>query len=52
MPSDASTGRNTIDFQRSPAPSPPDEEPGAFRIRPLLWAVAYVLVTTASFSRP
>ena len=50
MPSDAPPGRNTIDFQRSPSPAKPDGEPGAFRLRPLLWAVAYVLVTTAAFS--
>ena len=50
MPSDASTGRNTIDFQRSPTPPPRDVEPSVFRVRPLFWAVAYVLVTTASFS--
>ena len=50
MPSDASAGRNTIDFQRSPSPPKKDGESGAFRVRPLLWAVAYVLVTTASFS--
>ena len=50
MPSDASTGRNTIDFQRSPSPPKQDGEPGSFRVRPLLWAAAYVVVTTVSFS--
>ncbi len=50
MPSDASTGRNTIDFQRSPSPPKPIGEPGSFRVRPLLWAAAYVVVTTVSFS--
>ena len=50
MPSDASTGRNTVDFQRSSTPPPRDVEPSVFRVRPLFWAVAYVLVTTASFS--
>ncbi len=50
MPSDASTGRQAIDFQRSPSPPKQVGEPGSFRVRPLLWAAAYVLVTTASFS--
>ena len=50
MPSDASTGRNTIDFHRSPSPPKQGAEPGSFRVRPLLWAAAYVVVTTVSFS--
>jgi putative nucleotidyltransferase with HDIG domain len=49
VPSDASTGRNTVDFQRSPA-TPGSADPGGFRLRPLLWTAAYVVVTTAAFS--
>jgi hypothetical protein len=48
--SDASPGRNTIDFQRSPSPPKQGARPGSFRVRPLLWAAAYVVVTTISFS--
>ena len=50
MASDASPGRNTIDFQRSPSPPKQGARPGSFRVRPLLWAAAYVVVTTISFS--
>ncbi len=50
MSSDASPGRNAIDFQRPPAPPAEGGEPHARRVRPLLWAAAYVVVTTLCFS--
>jgi len=49
MSSEAPTGRTAKHFQRSP--KPPGETPTrSLRMRPLLWAAAYVLVTTLSFS--
>ncbi|MFY9550872.1 MAG: hypothetical protein WAU32_06955, partial [Thermoanaerobaculia bacterium] len=49
MPDDAPSERTTAHFERPPAP--PKEVAGEkFRFRPFLWAAAYVLVTTVSFS--
>jgi len=50
MSEDAPRGRNTIDFQRPPAPPVGSESPPAERVRPLLWAAGYVLVTTLAFA--
>jgi putative nucleotidyltransferase with HDIG domain len=50
MSEDAPRGRNTVDFQRTPPPPPEPENPPAERVRPLLWAVAYVIVTTLAFA--
>lgn len=50
MSEDAPHGRNTVDFQRAAPPPPERESPPAQRIRPLLWAAAYVIVTTLSFA--
>ena len=49
MPDDAPRGRTTITFERPPASPRPVEAPRS-RVRPLLWAVAYVLITTFSFA--
>jgi putative nucleotidyltransferase with HDIG domain len=51
MPADASAGRNTIEFQAPPPPPPPEGgQEIRSRLRPLLWAAAYVIVTTLCFS--
>ena len=50
MSEDAPRGRNTIDFQRGAPPPPERESSPAERVRPLLWAAAYVIVTTLSFA--
>lgn len=50
MSEDAPRGRNTIDFQRAATPPPEREKSPAERARPLLWAAAYVIVTTLSFA--
>jgi cyclic-di-AMP phosphodiesterase PgpH len=49
MPDEAPPGRGTISFERPTSPPRPreKEEP---RVRPLLWAIAYVLITTFSFA--
>ena len=49
MPDEAPPGRGTISFER-PAPPPRTREKEEPRVRPLLWAIAYVLVTTFSFA--
>ncbi len=48
MPDDAPAGRTTAHFERSPAP--PKDARKKRRFHPWLWAAAYVLVTTVSFS--
>ncbi len=50
MSGDAPRGRNTIDFQRPPAPPGDGEKPPTLRVRPILWAAAYVVVTTLAFA--
>jgi putative nucleotidyltransferase with HDIG domain len=50
MSEDAPRRRNTIDFQRPPAPPGDDSKPPVRRVRPILWAAAYVAVTTLSFA--
>jgi cyclic-di-AMP phosphodiesterase PgpH len=50
MSEDAPRGRNTIDFQPGTPPPPERKSSPAERIRPLLWAAAYVIVTTLSFA--
>jgi cyclic-di-AMP phosphodiesterase PgpH len=50
MSEDAPRGRNTVDFQRGAPPPPERENSPAERVRPLLWAAAYVIVTTLSFA--
>ncbi len=50
MSVDAPPGRNTIDFQRPPAPPGDGEKPPTRRVRPILWAAAYVVVTTLAFA--
>ncbi|MEP6993459.1 MAG: HDIG domain-containing metalloprotein [Acidobacteriota bacterium] len=50
MRDDAPSGRATITFGRPPGPARSAPTKFAFRLRPLLWAVAYVLVTTFSFA--
>jgi cyclic-di-AMP phosphodiesterase PgpH len=52
MSTGAPPGRTTIDFQRTaPPPTREDgERPPAVRVRPLLWAIAYVIATTLCFS--
>ena len=49
MPDEAPAGRATITFERPPAP-PKAPEPARRRIRPLLWAAGYVLITTFAFA--
>lgn len=51
MSTGAPPGRTTIDFQKTPPAPPRDdgERPGV-RVRPLLWAIAYVVATTLCFS--
>ena len=48
MPDDAPSRRTTAHFERSPAP--PKDARKTRRFHPWLWAAAYVLVTTVSFS--
>jgi cyclic-di-AMP phosphodiesterase PgpH len=50
MSEDAPRGRNMVDFQRGAPPPPERESSPAARVRPLLWAAAYVIVTTLSFA--
>jgi len=52
MSSGAPPGRTTIDFQRTPPPPSREDgdRPSAVRVRPLLWAAAYVVATTLCFS--
>ena len=50
MSADAPRGRTTIDFQRPPGPPSKDDRPAARKVRPLLWAAIYVVVTTLCFS--
>ncbi len=51
MSTGAPPGRTTIDFQKTPPPpSREDGERPAVRVRPLLWAIAYVIATTLCFS--
>jgi putative nucleotidyltransferase with HDIG domain len=51
MSEDAPSGRNTIDFQRAAPPPPPERDHApAERVGPLLWAAAYVVITTLSFA--
>ena len=50
MSAEAPPGRTTISFGPPPAPPRPRQKQGPFRFRPLLWAAAYVLVTTFSFA--
>jgi putative nucleotidyltransferase with HDIG domain len=51
MSSDAPSGRPPISMERDrPSPEPPSTP--SFRGRPLLWAIAYVLVTTLAFAPP
>ncbi|HYX20725.1 MAG TPA: HDIG domain-containing protein [Thermoanaerobaculia bacterium] len=51
MSTGAPPGRTTIDFQKTPPPpSREDGERPAVRVRPLLWAIAYVVATTLCFS--
>jgi len=51
MSTGAPPGRTTIDFQKTPPPpSREDGERPGVRVRPLLWAVAYVIATTLCFS--
>ena len=50
MSPDASSGRKTISFERPDPPAAGGEGRPRFRIRPLLWVAAYVLVTTLSFA--
>ncbi len=49
MSAEAPPGRTAKHFQRSPKPVGEAPERG-FRMRPLLWAAAYVIVSTLSFS--
>jgi putative nucleotidyltransferase with HDIG domain len=49
MPDEAPSGRATITFERPPAPPRPPEAAGS-KVRPLLWAAAYVLITTFAFA--
>ncbi len=50
MADDASSGRNMVNFQRPSGTSKPGEASSGFRARPLLWAAAYVVVTTVAFA--
>jgi putative nucleotidyltransferase with HDIG domain len=50
MDGEAPSRRTTISFERPPAPPPPAPQKLRVRVRPLLWAVAYVLVTTFAFA--
>jgi len=50
MADEAPPGRSTIDFQRPPAATVRSAAPGGFRLRPLLWAAGYVIVTTLAFA--
>ncbi|HEY1252448.1 MAG TPA: HDIG domain-containing protein [Thermoanaerobaculia bacterium] len=49
MPDEAPPGRGTISFER-PTQAPRVREAEEPRVRPLLWAIGYVLVTTFSFA--
>jgi hypothetical protein len=49
MPDEAPPGRTAITFERPPA-SPRPAGKRDSRLRPFLWAVAYVLITTFSFA--
>jgi putative nucleotidyltransferase with HDIG domain len=49
MPDEAPSGRATITFERPPA-SPRPPAPTESRLRPWLWAAAYVLITTFAFA--
>ncbi|HEY4231586.1 MAG TPA: hypothetical protein VGO79_15560, partial [Thermoanaerobaculia bacterium] len=49
MPDEAPPGRGTISFER-PTPPPPRAREKEPRVRPFLWAAAYVLITTFSFA--
>ena len=50
MDAEAPPRRTTISFERPPAPPDRNPKKGRFRVRPFLWAAAYVLVTTFSFA--
>lgn len=50
MPEDAPTGRSTTHFGRTASPEAEGAIPRRAPLRPWLWAVAYVLVTTLAFS--
>ena len=52
MSNDAPSGRTPIDFHRPPAPPSREEggRPQTLRVRPFLWAAAYVVATTLCFS--
>lgn len=49
MPDEAPAGRTTITFERPPAPPRPAAKRES-KVRPFLWAAAYVLITTFSFA--
>ncbi|HEY3202276.1 MAG TPA: HDIG domain-containing protein [Thermoanaerobaculia bacterium] len=49
MTKDAPSGRTAINLQRA-SDLPRQGKPGPLRMRALLWASAYVLITTAAFS--
>ncbi len=50
MPDDAPTGRSTNLFGRTSSPAADGTRPRREGLRPWLWAIAYVLVTTLAFS--
>ena len=50
MPQDAPPRRTTAPFRRKAAPAAPAEPGRRSRLRPFLWAAAYVLTTAAAFS--
>ncbi len=49
MPTESGFRRATASFRRRSAPTGTEPRPGS-RLRPLLWATAYVLATTVAFS--
>ena len=50
MPDEAPPGRGTISFERPTPPPARTREKHEPRVRPFLWAAAYVLITTFSFA--